>query len=122
MVRKVVCIECPNGCLVTVVTEQGRVKDIKGNKCPKALDYVKQEIEQPLRIFTTTVKANNLSLAVVPVKTDKPIPKSKLFEAIEAVREVIITKPVLVSDVLINDFLGLGVNLIITRSATAKEV
>ncbi|MDD5070052.1 MAG: DUF1667 domain-containing protein, partial [Candidatus Omnitrophica bacterium] len=115
------CIECPNGCLVTVITEDGRVKDIKGNKCPKAFDYVKQEIEHPLRIFTTTIKANKLSLAVVPVRTDKPIPKSKLFEAIEAVREIRITKPVLASDVLINDFLGLGVNLIVTRSVTAKE-
>ena len=35
MIKKVVCAECPVGCILAVETEGGHLVKVSGNKCPK---------------------------------------------------------------------------------------
>ncbi len=117
MTKKFTCIQCPIGCPLVAEIENGYLVKLAGNKCPKGEQYAKQEIENPLRTITSTVLAEGLSITMIPVKTDQPIPKNKIFEAMEEIRKIKITKPVLIDEVIINNFLGLNVNLITTREA-----
>ena len=90
---------------------------VKGHKCPKGEGYAVSEIEHPARTLTSAVLADGLSLKMIPVRTDTPIPKSKMMEAMSAIRKIRIKKPLRAGAVIESNFLGLGVQLIATRDA-----
>ncbi len=116
MLKKLTCIECPKGCGLEVDIENCRVVKVSGNKCSKGEKYAITEIENPVRILTSTVIAEGMSLKMVPVRTDAAIPKTRLLEAMEEIRRLKVNRPHQTGDILINNFLGLGVNLIVTRN------
>lgn len=120
MIKKMVCIECPQGCVLLVDIEVGKIKSVKGAKCPEGVAYAASEVENPVRILTATVQAGGMSLRLVPVRTDKPIPKKDLFRAMEEIARIKVTKPLGAGDVIIENFLGLGVKLVATRE-TGKQ-
>jgi CxxC motif-containing protein len=93
------------------------VVKVEGPKCPKGEAYAVSEVEDPQRILTSVVRAKGLSLKMVPVRTDKPIPKSRLKEGMEVIKKVCIVSPVRSGDVIRDRFLGLDVNLVATRDA-----
>ena len=113
--RKLICIECPRSCVLRVDIENCRVVQVTGEKCPKGKDYAVSEGENPQRVLTSTVSAQGLSLKMVPVRTDKPIPKDRILEAAAEVRKMKLERAVKAGDVIVNNFLGLGVNLLATR-------
>jgi CxxC motif-containing protein len=112
-----ICIECPKSCELSVDLEGCKVLSVKGAKCPKGLAYAAMEIETPSRIFTATVVSEGLSLKLVPVRTDRPIPKKDILKAAEDVRNMKLIKPVRVGDVIVRDFIIPGVKLLVTRDA-----
>lgn len=115
MIKNLTCIECPKGCSLRIDIENCRVVKVEGEKCPKGKDYAVSEVENPRRILTSTVSARGLNLKMVPVRTDKPIPKDRILEAAAEVRKMKLERAVKAGDVVVNDFLGLGVNLLATR-------
>jgi CxxC motif-containing protein len=117
MLRKLTCIECPVGCQLEIDEEGGRVISLTGNKCEKGEVYAKQEIENPLRVLTTTILAEGVEPKLVPVRTSKPIPKARLLEAMAIISRARLTHPVKVNDVVIKDLLSLGADLVATRAA-----
>jgi len=117
MTRRMTCIECPASCLLSADVENGRFVKVEGNKCPKGETYAASEVENPQRILTSTVMAKGLSLKMVPVRTDKPIPKLRLREGMDIVKKARIVSPVRAGDVIMAHFLGLDVNLVATRDA-----
>jgi CxxC motif-containing protein len=114
MIKKMVCIECPNGCVLTVNTDSKPIM-VTGNKCPKGIEYAISEIESPERMLTSSVLTEGLTLKMVPVRTDRPIPKKDLFRAMEEIKKIRLRKTVAVGDIVIKDILGSGANLIVTR-------
>lgn len=114
--KKLICIECPKGCRLVCKIRGKRLIKLSNNKCRKGANYAKEEIESPKRIVTTTIKANGLELYVLPVKTDKPIPKSKIFQVIKAAKLTTVSKPVYVGDIIVKNIIGLNANLIATRN------
>lgn len=117
MTKNMICIECPNSCGLSVEIGLGRVIKVAGAKCPKGIAYAASEIDNPVRIFTATALTEGLSLKLVPVRTSKPIPKKDLSRAAEEVLKIRVANPVKTGDIIIDNFLGLGVNLIATREA-----
>ena len=69
----------------------------------------------PTRVLTTTVAIEGGAHGRMPVRTEQPIPKGKLFEAVEALRQVRLTSPVHCGDVVLENILGTGVNVIASR-------
>ena len=112
MIRKMTCIECPKSCALSVEFEDCHMVKVEGSKCPKGAEYAKNEIENPQRILTGTVLSEGLSLKMIPVRTDQPIPKARILEAAAELKNIRVTKPVKIGDVIVADFIGLGVNLI----------
>ena len=111
------CIECPKSCTLSVDIENCQVKNVTGAKCPRGVEYAIAEVQNPLRIFTATVIAGGLNLKLVPVRTDKPIPKKDIFRAAEEVRKIRISRPLKAGDTIVENFLGCGVKLLATREA-----
>jgi CxxC motif-containing protein len=115
MTNKLTCIECPKGCVLSIDVEDGRVVRVSGHKCPKGQTYAASEIENPVRVLTSTVLAQGLSLKMVPVRTDRPIPKARVLAAMAEVKRIRVDKPLKAGAVVVKGFLGLEANLIATR-------
>jgi CxxC motif-containing protein len=116
MIKKITCIECPKGCCLSAQVNEGTVIEVIGNACQKGELYARNEINDPKRILTTTVLGKGLSLSLIPVRTDKPISKAKITEVIAFLNKFCLEKPVNCGDILVDDVLGLGANIIATRS------
>lgn len=120
-IRKMTCIVCPIGCRMEVeINSDGSVKSVTGNTCPRGKTYAVSETENPVRTLTTTVKLTNskeaMHEAMLPVKTNSPIPKSKLMEAMKEIREITISAPIKTGDIIKKDFIISGVNLVASKS------
>ena len=54
---------------------------------------------------------------MLPVKTNAPIPKELVFEAMKVINTVVAPANAVIGDVLIEDLLGTGVSLVATANA-----
>ena len=110
------CIVCPMGCTLTVTQNQeGEILSVEGNTCPRGVSYAKNELLHPVRTLTTTVAL--AGGGVLPVKTDRPIPKKLLFACMEAVNAACADKDTRAGQVIIENILGTGANLVATKDA-----
>lgn len=114
--REMVCVSCPIGCAITVeLDDNNEVVSVTGNTCPRGDKYARQECTHPERMLTSTVKVEDGKIPVVPVKSATPIPKELLFDAMKEVNKVTLKAPVNIGDVVIENILGTGVNIIATN-------
>ena len=103
--RELVCINCPMGCMLTAtMTENGL--SVTGNTCPRGEKYANEELTHPTRTLTTTLRVENREGKYVPVKTNGPISKEKLFEAMKVLSDVKVKAPVKTGDVVFPSLLG----------------
>ncbi|MCH8102713.1 MAG: DUF1667 domain-containing protein [Chloroflexi bacterium] len=113
----IICIVCPVSCPVDVEwTREGGVSGIKNHLCRLALDYVKSELFDPRRLLTTSMPVDGGDWPLVSVKTDPPIPKHMMLEAMDEIIGKRVKAPIKVGDVLMKDLLGTGSNVIATRN------
>lgn len=115
MKKELICIECPKGCPLSAEIENGAVISVSGNKCPKGMEYAVSEIQNPRRILTSSVLCKGLSIKMLPVRTDKTIPKETILEAMDKIRQIRVERPVRTGDIIVKDFMAPGVNLISSR-------
>ena len=107
MKRELTCIACPLGCSLTVTLEGKNVISVEGNTCPRGKEYAINECTFPVRTITTTVKCNDGKL--LSVKTNKPIPKDKMFDAMKIINSTVANLPVKMGEVIIEDLFGSSV-------------
>jgi CxxC motif-containing protein len=110
------CVICPLGCEIDVELQCGNVVSMEGNKCQKGKEFVLQELEEPMRILTTTVPIKGAKWAMLPVRTDKAIPKRLLFKVIEQLADIELQAPVKMYDVILKNTAGTGANIVATRN------
>ncbi len=115
MKKSLICVSCPLGCPIEVEIENGQVVAVTGNTCKRGDAYARAEITNPVRSLTTSVKVENGVHPVVPVKSSGPVPKDKMFDCMKAINEATIKAPVKIGDVVIENILGLGVDIIATN-------
>lgn len=116
--RELICINCPMGCPLTVTLEDGVVTSVAGNTCPRGDAYGRKEVTNPTRIVTTTVPVDGSATErMVSVKTAHDIPKGKIFDVVQELRNVRAQAPVEIGDVILPDVAGTGVNVIATKRA-----
>jgi len=121
MEREFICIICPNGCRIKVEYEGTNIKNIKGDECPKGKDYVKNEITNPLRVFTGSVLVENGDFSLVSVKTPVPIPKKYLKKIGEITRRIKVEAPVKIGQIVASNLLGENIDLVATRKIKKKN-
>lgn len=117
--RNLICINCPMGCALTVKMNDGQAVSVTGNTCKRGEDYARKEVINPTRIVTSTVKVLGGESAMVSVKTRQDIPKGKIFACVEALKEVTVSAPVRIGDIIVKDVAGTGVDIIATKNVPA---
>lgn len=120
MEKQITCIGCPLGCAVTITMEQGEITSVTGYTCSRGEKYARQKVTHPTRIVTSIVKVNEGDIQMVSVKTESDIPKNKIFDCMEAIREIVVTAPVKIGDIIVPDVCGTGVNVIATKNIDKK--
>jgi CxxC motif-containing protein len=119
--RDMVCIVCPVGCHMQIIedkeSETGYL--VTGAGCKRGPIYGVKELSNPTRLLTSTVKINGGILPRVPVRTDIEIPKDMIFEVMEVINSIELTAPVKMGQILAENILGLGVNIISSKSVSA---
>ena len=83
-----------NSCQISIEYEGTNIKNIKGDKCPKGKDYIKNEITNPVRVFTGSVLVEKGDFSLVSVKTPVPIPKKYLKKMGEITHRLIVGAPI----------------------------
>ncbi len=106
-IRELTCIVCPRGCQLMVELDGTKVLSVSGNVCPRGKVYAENECTNPQRTVTTTIKCSDGS--VIPVKTDRTIPKSEVKNCVEVINSTVVQLPVNIGDVLIKDVFGSNV-------------
>lgn len=124
--RKLTCIVCPRGCALRVKprpaasgdggagSSGGAAWEVAGNRCPRGVDYAVEEMTDPRRVLTTTVRTSDPLFPRLAVKTTAALPLPRLREAARALDGVLARPPVAVGDVLVRDLLGLGADVVAT--------
>lgn len=116
--KELICIVCPKGCHLKV-DEKNDYK-VTGNSCSRGEAYGREELVHPVRTLTTTVILKGCDLRRLPVRTDRPVPKSKMMECMQAVKGFCVQAPVKMGDIVIRDIAGTGANLISSADAPLK--
>ncbi len=112
---ELICITCPRGCHLKVDEENNYA--VTGNACPRGAVYGKNELLNPVRVVTSTVRTNKETEPRCPVKTNGAIPKGKMFEAMEMLDSIELKVPIKAGDVVIADLFGTGIDFI-----TCKDI
>mgnify|MGYP000474406807 FL=1 len=113
--RKLTCIVCPKGCQILVKLNNGEIVSIENYQCKRGINYAKNEVLDPRRTLTTTVKLSNGR--VLPVRTKEPIPKKLMKEAMLETKDIVVEPPIKIGDVVIKNIAGTGVDLVATGNA-----
>lgn len=113
------CIVCPLGCKLTVHQEDdGSIIEVEGYSCKRGLSYAQTECINPRRVITTTVRIKGGHMPLVPVKTDSPVPKKLIMKCMETINKIEVMAPVKVGDIICENILETGANLVATGNAT----
>lgn len=118
MIKDLICISCPMGCHLKVDVEN---KTVEGNACKRGEVYGINEITNPVRVITSTVKVINGELPVVPVKTKEPVPKDMNFKVMEVLKGVQVEAPIKVGDIIVKNILETGIDIVATRNIRKKN-
>lgn len=114
--REMICISCPIGCRLTVGVDAGGDVTVTGNRCPRGVEYGREELLAPKRVVTATVALKEGQIGRVPLKTDAPLLKQHIPGLLNEIYAMELQAPLSKGDVVIRDIRGTGVRLLVTRS------
>lgn len=117
-IKEIICICCPKGCHLNVNIKANKVT---GNNCERGAKYGLEEVTNPTRIITTTVKVKNGELAVLPVKTNGAIPKKLNLKCIEIIKQIKLEAPINIGDIIYNNILETGIDIVACRNIKIKK-
>lgn len=110
------CIGCPLGCRLELDEDnQGDIVEVRGSSCRKGDRYAVQEHTDPRRLVTTTVAVDGARWPRLPVRTTGEIPRDQVLEACRALHEVRVRAPVRLGEIVAEDLLGSGCDVVATR-------
>ncbi|MDF1513934.1 MAG: DUF1667 domain-containing protein [Anaerolineae bacterium] len=113
---EMLCITCPMGCTVRVTHDGDTLLHVDGNTCARGVKYVESELKDPRRMVATTIRVKNGLHPLVPVYTQKPFPKPRIFELLQEIRKLEISAPVEVDQVILVNALGTGIDVVASRA------
>lgn len=115
MKRDLICIVCPRGCALSCeLSDGGEVLSVSGNLCPRGKSYAINECTNPQRVVTSTVRV--AGGGVVSCKTAGTVPKGLMFEVMKLINEATAPERVKIGDVIIENVLGLGIDVVATSN------
>jgi len=119
--KKIRCILCPIGCIITceITEENVTIKD--GQGCKQGIKYVQREALCPQRTITTSVRVERGEWPLVSVKTTRPVPKEKIFSVMESIKTLRVTAPIALGDIINRKIGGTQADLVSTKKVSRIE-
>lgn len=111
--KELVCTVCPRGCHLAVDEDNGFA--VTGNSCPRGAEYGKNEISDPTRVLTSTVRIEGALYPRCPVRTDRAVPKGMLLDIMEKLNSVTLTSPMEAGTVVLENVDGRGACIITSK-------
>ena len=120
MKKELTCIVCPMGCNLEVEIQGSDVVSVTGNTCKRGEEYAKTECINPQRVITTTVKSSEGH--IIPVKTDKAVPKDMIFECMKAITAIHpkVERDLNIGDILCEKIGGTDANIVVCAKVQRK--
>lgn len=115
------CIGCPRGCLLRVEEENGEFT-VSGNSCENGRKFAISEMTEPKRTICSTVKTVFADVPVLPVRVSADIPKDRIFDVMREINSVTLDKRISGGDAVIENVLGLGVDVISTSNVLKQHI
>lgn len=116
MKKEIICTVCPLGCRILAEGTREGITSIEGFTCARGKEYGSQEFLHPVRILTSTVKADGED-RLIPVRSDRPVPRELLMDCMAVIRSTVVKIPVNTYDVIIPNICGCGANIVATADA-----
>ena len=116
MIKEIICTVCPRGCHINVSGDGKNIESLDGYGCKRGIEYATNEYTNPVRILTTLVKIKDAKYDLLPVRSTKPVPKNKLFDCMEVIRNASVSLPVKRYDVIVENICGTGVDIVSTKN------
>ena len=112
---ELICIMCPLACRVLVsADDDGHILDVVHHQCKEGREYAIAEYRFPARVLTTVILTAAASRHLLPVRSNKPIPKTRLMEVMHSLSKIRIKPPVKMAQVIVSNIAGTGVDMIST--------
>lgn len=115
--REFTCIICPNGCSLCIDENL----NVSGNMCLRGKQFAINEVANPKRTITSTVKTTFIDAPVVAVKTNGEVRKEDINKVIKEINKVTINKRMKIGDVVIENVLNSGVDIVISSNILMEE-
>lgn len=115
--KALICLNCPKGCRLTLEIKDGELVSVSGNSCPRGLEFAKQELVSPKRVLSCLVRVE-CQERVISVKSTKPVPKDMLLDCAQYIYAHPLKAerlPVNMGDVLIENILNTGADIVATQ-------
>lgn len=111
---KTLCIKCPKGCMLTITIDGDKII-VEGNECPLGEICGIEEVKNPKRIVASTVRILNARYPRLPVRTAEAVPKYKIKDVINTLKNVVVKAPVKMGDIIVKNVANTGVDVIAER-------
>jgi len=111
---KIICVTCPKGCTLDV-THDGQTVLKVDSGCKRGDTYARQELLDPRRMVTTTLRVIGSNHLLIPVVTSEAFPKGQIQELLAKLREMEVHAPIHLGDILVENALGTGISIIASR-------
>ena len=118
--KHMICLNCPRGCRLSAeVDERGELVSVSGNSCPRGESFARQELVAPMRVLSCLMRVEGRE-QVFAVRTKRPIPKALMRECAEYIYRNPVEPerlPIHVGDVIVENILGSGADIVATMDA-----
>lgn len=114
------CIVCPLGCRIDVKEEKGEIIEISGYSCKRGIAFAKTEFYNPQRMVTTIVTLEGGKYPFLPVISEREIPKENLPDCIQLLKNVHVKAPIKMGDIVAENIVGTGVNIIAAKTVETE--
>lgn len=118
---EIICVSCPKGCTLEVTHDGVMVLKVLNASCKRGDDYAREELSDPRRMVATTVRIVGGIHPLLPVATRSPFPKPRIRELMAELRAVKLAAPVKMGDVVLQNVLNTGVDVIASRDIIRVE-
>lgn len=122
MLKKFICIICPNGCEISAELEGGEICLLEGAGCERGKEYVRQELTNPMRNIASSVLLEGGVLPLVSVRLSKPVPKNRIFDVMAEIKNARLAAPAAIGQTVIENVLGLGSDVVVTKNVPARKL
>lgn len=116
---RIICVSCPMGCAIEVAG--GIPARVSGHGCPRGVVYAREEVLDPKRVLTTSVRVIGGDLPLASIRTTHPIPRRLIPAAMAVLRSVEVSAPVEAGQVVVGDVLGIGAAFVATRAVARGD-